>query len=150
MLTRFVSEPASQYCSVRKYARTSCALPGMNRRILGIRRSMRICCAPVVPLPGLPRSRFSRASGPVLGPPIAKPPSRVSRVTSPADITPMNASHCGCRAFSASSTGMKWSSMNSITAMMMSALAMSSRQSASAASLSPHSAAACSVSCIPG
>ena len=111
MLATFSSEPPSQYCSVRKYARTSCAVPGMKRRIFGIRRSIFICCAPALPpclralSLALPRSRFSSASGPPVLPSMLNLPMRVSLVTSPADMQQTIASQLSRRARSAGSSG---------------------------------------------
>ena len=57
-----------------------------------MRRSIAICRAPELPFspprPPLraPRSRRSSDSGPLREPSIAKPPMRVRRITSPADI----------------------------------------------------------------
>ena len=47
-------------------------------------------------------------------------PMRVSFITSAADMAQTIASQCSRRAFSAGSTGRKWSSMNSIVTMTMS------------------------------
>ena len=68
MSTTLSSDAASQYCIVRKYARTSCAGPGMKRSNLGRRRSIAICFAPpLAPGFGLPRNFFISAITPVAG-----------------------------------------------------------------------------------
>ena len=130
MLSMFSSEPPSQYCSVMKYARTSCAVPGMKRSICGIRRSIFICSEPPVAclaglgaladLPAPPESaifsdfvlwllrrRLSSAIGPLAGLSMSNLPSRVRRTTSPADIAHTSASQRSRRALSAGSNGRK-------------------------------------------
>eukprot|EP01136_Pigoraptor_vietnamica_P016177 Opistho-1_new@59960 len=131
----------------------------MKRRILGRRRSIFIWRAPAVLLSSaelltsavdLPRSLRRKAMGPLVGPLMSNLPMRVSLVTSVADIRQTMASHRSRRARSAGNTGRKWSSMNSMVAITMSARAMSSVQRLSAAPSSPHSAAACTDSDRPG
>ncbi len=147
------SLPASQYCKVRKYARTSWAVPGMKRRIFGSRRSIFICCAPAVVLVllsarlsavclALPRKRLSSETKPLAGADMSNLPMRVSCVTSAALIAQTIASHWLRRACSAGSSGMKWSSRKSIVTMTMSPVAMSALQRSSACSSLPHSSAA--------
>ena len=147
MFTMLSSEPASQYCSVRKYARTSCAVPGMKRSNCGIRRSIFICAAPAVRFASTPsfffgRRRFSRAMAPVWEPSMLNRPRRVKRTTSAADMAHTMASQCSRRSCSACSTGRKWSSMNSMVATTMSPRAMSSQQRCRAFGSLPHSSAA--------
>ena len=98
----------------------------------------------------LPRSFFRNAIGPLTGPLMSKRPMRVRRVTSVADIRQTMASQASRRACSAGSTGRKWSSMNSMVQITMSARAMSSVQRRSASGSSVHSAAACTLSDRPG
>jgi len=106
MLARFSSDPASQYCNARKYARTSCAVPGMKRISRGNWRSIFICACPLAPAaPFLPpRSFFSIASAPVASCDMSNLPSRVSRVISPAAMQHSIASQASRRAVSAGST----------------------------------------------
>ena len=62
-----------QYCSVRKYARTSCAVPGMKRRIFGMRRSIAIWRAPaIVPFFLVPRQALQQSNGAAFGLSIAE------------------------------------------------------------------------------
>ena len=147
----FSSEPPSQYCRVMKYARTSCAVPGMKRSIWGMRRSIFIWAAPPVEAFSLlPLSFLSKAMGPLAGLPMSKWPSLVSFTTSLADIKQIIASQDSRRARSAPSTGKKWSSRNSIPATTMSACAISALQRAIAASFPANSDAACIANSSPG
>ena len=77
-------------------------------------------------------------------------PMRVSCVTWGADMMQTMASQCSRRACKASSTGRKWSSMNSMVTMTMSACAMALRQAAKALSLSRQDEALCVCKFRPG
>jgi hypothetical protein len=81
----------------------------MKRRILGRRRSMRICFSPAVALAALsallsavslalPRSFFSSAIRPLAGADMSNLPMRVSLLTSPALMAQTIASHWSRRA----------------------------------------------------
>ena len=93
--------------------RTSCAVPGIKRKILGNCRTIFICLAPaalgLLPSPGLelPFRRLSSAIGPLVLPSIVNLPMRVNRMTSPADKAQIIASHLSRRAVSAGKTGRK-------------------------------------------
>ena len=80
----------------------------MKRSSFGSRRSMRICCAPLLSpgfLPRWPRSRRSMLSSPASFEAMSKPPTCVNETTSPADIAHMSASHRPRRARSAPMIG---------------------------------------------
>ena len=87
---------------------------------------------------------------PLCGPSMRKRPSRVRRITSPADMPAIMASHWSRRACSQGSTAWMWSSMNSMVTRMMSPCSMSSRQRSSAPGSWPHSAAVCRHKVRPG
>ena len=154
MRARFSSEPASQYCRVRKYTLRSCAVPGIKRKILGSLRRTDSCWAPTLrglpPVVLLPRSRLSRAMAPPCSPSMENRPMRVSFITSLADMQQIIASQSLRRASSASITAAICGSMNIIVAMMMSPSAMSSRHAARRSGLASQSAAACTANCNPG
>ena len=80
---------------------------------------------------------------------MANPPSRVSRMTSPADIPTTMASQSSRRACRSGSTGEICSSMKSMVTMMMSAPRIARRTSSSALS-SFHSVAAWRLTLSPG
>ena len=115
--------------------RTSWAVPGMKRSNFGKRRNMAICLAPAVALGALAaapsfwvgRKRLSRPIRPPDCASMLNLPMRVNCMTGGADITQTMASQAILRACKASSTGRKWSSMNSMVTMTKSAWPMSSR-----------------------
>ena len=134
-----------------KYARTSCAVPGIKRSICGIRRNIFICAAPpVAALSLVPRSFFNSSMGPLAGFSMSNLPIRVSFTTSAADIMQIIASQCSRRARKSSKMGKKWSSRNNMPATTISACAMSALQRAMASSLPAYSDAACMDSLSPG
>ena len=73
-----------------------------------MRRSIAICLAPEVALPpdppDLPRSFFRSAIGPLASPDMVNRPSRVSFITSPADMQQTIASQASRRAARAGMT----------------------------------------------
>ena len=118
----------------------------MKRSICGRRRSIFIWAAPpVAGLPSLlllPRNFFSSAIGPLAGLLMSKAPARVSLTTSLAEAMQIMASQRSRRACRSGRMGRKWSSMNSMPAITMSAWAMSSRQRCVAAGSPANSDAA--------
>ena len=126
-------------------------MPGIKRRIFGIRRNIFICAAPpVAAFSLLPRSFFSKAIGPLAGLPMSNWPRRVSCTTSVALAMQIIASQSIRRARKASRMGKKWSSMKSMPATTISAEAMSARQRSISTSLPVYSEAACRLSDKPG
>ena len=84
---------------VKNHARKSCALPGMNFRILGKRRKSFICFSPELAEGSLdPRSFFNSFIGPVAGFIMSNSPMRVSCTTSRAEMTLIIASQESRRA----------------------------------------------------
>src|ERR1700761_9472007 len=151
MLAMLGSDPASQYCSVRKYARMSCAVPGMKRSSFGSWRSIFISPLPPGLLPlRLPRSFLSHAMAPSASPLMSNLPTRVSFTTSLADMQPIITSQWSRRATRAGITARTWSSRNSMVAITMSPRAIAALQRISAASSVPHSSAAWTDNSSPG
>ena len=145
------SEPPSQYCIDKNHARRSWLLPGMKRRIFGMRRSIDIWRSPdVAEVPFFGFNFLSSAISGDAGLDISRSPILVSLVTWLSAIRQTIASTRARAAVRSGRMAFTCSSMNSMLAMIISALATAVLVAASDDGFSAHSAAAWMDTVMPG